>query len=99
MRPCLEDAPGFQHVDSQWGPGNPPGAESSSADHLAVSLLPALLTLPPPQPTPLPSEEDRGSLFAAGELFAIGRELLTFYVPDISPCPVGIAVWTTFPCP
>ena len=75
------------------------GAESSSADHLGVSLLPALLTLPPPKPTLLPSEEDRVSLFAAGEFFAIGRELLTFKVPDIRRCPVGIAVWTTFPCP
>lgn len=77
MSPRLEKAPGVQHVDSQWDPGNPAGAEPSSADHLGVSLLPALLTLPPPQPTPLPSEEDRGSLFAAGEFFAIGRELLT----------------------
>ena len=77
-------------------PGNPAGAESSSADHLAVSLLPALLTLPPPKPTRLPSEEDRVSLFAAGEFFAIGRELLTFKVPDISPCPVGMAVGPPF---
>ena len=58
-------------------PRDPAGAESLGADHLGVSLLPALLTLPPPQPTPLPSEEDKVSLFAA-ELFAIGRELLTF---------------------
>ena len=80
-------------------PGNPAGAESSMADHLGVSLLPALLTLPPLQLTPLPLEEDRGSVFAAGEFSDIGREPLTFKVPDISPCPVGIAVWTTFPCP
>ena len=59
-------------------PRDPAGAESLGADHLGVSLLPALLTLPPPQPTPLPSEEDRGLLFTAGEFFAFGRELLTF---------------------
>ena len=61
-----------------------------------------LLSSPcPPAPNPLPllPEEDRGLLFAAGEFSGIGREPLSFYIPDISPSSVGIAVWTTFPCP